>query len=91
MSGFITLVTVQLGRLPPTKNNPGGFWKDEVYGTFVLALAIISTGISVGVGAFTTILVQTGSVGLFSPLTAASTTPGLGALVVEFLSKISKE
>eukprot|EP00592_Proboscia_alata_P018646 CAMPEP_0194407838 /NCGR_PEP_ID=MMETSP0176-20130528/5803_1 /TAXON_ID=216777 /ORGANISM="Proboscia alata, Strain PI-D3" /LENGTH=474 /DNA_ID=CAMNT_0039207661 /DNA_START=47 /DNA_END=1471 /DNA_ORIENTATION=- len=93
LSDFITLVTVRLGRLPPTKSNPDGFGKYEAYGTFVLALAIISTGISVGFGAFTKILqmVQTGRVGLSSSLAAASTPPGVGALVVAFLSVVSKE
>merc|ERR1711957_235478 len=76
------------------KSHPNGFQKCEAYGSLALAIAIIGTGISVGFGACTKFLqlFNTRHIGIPSLMTAtANTTPGVGALVVAFLSVISKE
>lgn len=93
ISDFITLVSVRIGRLPPSKSHPDGFKKYEAFGSLIMALAIIGTGVSVGLGACGKILrlIRTFVIGASNSAAVSGTSPGFGAFLVAFLSVISKE
>eukprot|EP00980_Cylindrotheca_fusiformis_P013060 scaffold3270_cov103-Cylindrotheca_fusiformis.AAC.2 len=89
ISDFITLLTVNIARLPADEDHPYGHWKFEAIGSLFLSLTLMATAISIGTMANKKLLVTLSSTSATS--TASTMIPGKLALVMAAISIASKE
>lgn len=94
-SDFVTLWAVQVARLPPDQDHPYGHGKFEAVGSLFLSLTLIATALGVGAMSNSKLLevlaLQRSQAGGLAATAAAYTVPGLPALLVAFISVLSKE